>query len=196
MAATPHEQLKQFLQAQYPLPPRVLADFAQAWAPFSAARKALITQAGAREHYLYFVLEGIQRICSQREDEAKEATLVFTYPPSFSGLADAFLHQSPSTFWVECLTPSEFLRISHSDFSRLRQEHAELNDLIVHLAGITLRGLLTRLAELQTLGAEDKFRALLTRSPHLLNLVPHKYLASYLGMDPTTFSKLLGSVRL
>jgi hypothetical protein len=36
----------------------------------------------------------------------------------------------------------------------------------------------------------------LQRSPHILNLVPHKYLASYLGMDATNFSKLLGSVKI
>jgi hypothetical protein len=36
----------------------------------------------------------------------------------------------------------------------------------------------------------------LRTSPHLLNLVPHKYLASYLGIDAATFPKLLGSVRI
>jgi hypothetical protein len=37
---------------------------------------------------------------------------------------------------------------------------------------------------------------LLKRSPHVLRLIPHKYLASYLGIDATTFSKLLGTIRL
>jgi len=44
--------------------------------------------------------------------------------------------------------------------------------------------------------AEQKFRKLLTRSPQVLQLIPHKYLASYLGIDPATFSKLLGTVKL
>jgi len=60
----------------------------------------------------------------------------------------------------------------------------------------TLAGVLARQIELQSLSAEQRFRALMARSPHLLQLVPHKYLASYLGLDPTNFSKFLGSIRL
>ena len=156
----------------------------------------MITAMGERERYIYFVVEGIQRICYLTADGSKEATVIFTYAPSFSGLADAFLHQEPSDFYVECLTPSRFLRINHTDFTRLRLAHPALHEMIIWLAGVTMRGLLTRMAELQTLSAEEKFRSLLTRSPHLLNLIPHKYLASYLGIDPTTFSRLLGKVRL
>jgi CRP-like cAMP-binding protein len=59
-----------------------------------------------------------------------------------------------------------------------------------------LKGVLERQVELQSFSAEEKFRQLLTRSPQVLNLIPHKYLASYLGLDATTFSKLLGRVRL
>jgi hypothetical protein len=36
----------------------------------------------------------------------------------------------------------------------------------------------------------------LQRSPHILQLVPHKYLANYLGIDATNFSKLLNRVRI
>ena len=57
-------------------------------------------------------------------------------------------------------------------------------------------GVLERQIELQCFSAEEKFKTLLKRSPHVLNLIPHKYLASYLGIDATNFSKLLGSVRL
>ena len=57
-------------------------------------------------------------------------------------------------------------------------------------------GLLTRMAELQCYTAEEKFKALLRRSPHVLNLVPHRYLANYLGIDAATFSRLLASVRI
>ena len=57
-------------------------------------------------------------------------------------------------------------------------------------------GTLERQIELMIYTAEEKFKTLLTRSPHILQLVPQKYLASYLGIDATTFSKLLGTVKL
>jgi hypothetical protein len=61
---------------------------------------------------------------------------------------------------------------------------------------ISLSGLLERIVDLQSYSSEEKFRKLLQRSPHILQLVPQKYLASYLGIDATNFSKLLNSVRI
>lgn len=60
----------------------------------------------------------------------------------------------------------------------------------------TLSGLLERLVELQCFSSEEKFRKLLKRSPHILQLVPHKYLANYLGIEATNFSKLINKVKI
>ena len=59
-----------------------------------------------------------------------------------------------------------------------------------------LAGVLERQVELLKFSAEEKFRILLKRSPQVLQMIPHKYLASYLGIDASTFSKLLSSVRI
>ena len=59
-----------------------------------------------------------------------------------------------------------------------------------------LTGLIQRHYELLALSMEERFKALMQRSPHLLNMVPQKYLASYLGIDSTNFSKLLGKVKI
>jgi hypothetical protein len=57
-----------------------------------------------------------------------------------------------------------------------------------------ISGLEERLVEIQCFNSEDKLRSLLKRSPHILQLVPHKYLASYLGIDATNFSKLINKI--
>jgi hypothetical protein len=57
-----------------------------------------------------------------------------------------------------------------------------------------ISGLEERLVEIQCFNSEDKLRSLLKRSPHILQLVPHKYLASYLGIDATNFSKMMGKI--
>jgi len=43
---------------------------------------------------------------------------------------------------------------------------------------------------------ETRFRHFMKRSPHLLNQIPHKDLASYLRINPTNFSKLLAKVKI
>jgi CRP-like cAMP-binding protein len=191
-----HQALQQFFDSIQPVPVKVWEACLPAWQPFSAKRRTILTAAGERERYLYFVLDGIQRVYYLSAKGDKEATLVFTYPPSLSGIADAFLSQQPSRFYLETITASTFLRIPQEVFMQQCEQYPEINKLVYLLAATTLGGVLLRQAELQTDGAEAKFRALLTRSPHMLNLIPHKYLASYLGIDPTTFSKLLGKVKL
>jgi CRP-like cAMP-binding protein len=79
---------------------------------------------------------------------------------------------------------------------QLMNVYPNIQRMILQLSALALKGVLERQIELQCFSAEQKFKTLLTRSPHVLQIIPHKYLASYLGIDATTFSKLLGSVRL
>jgi len=187
--------LKTFVTAISPLTKEEWDAFETIWQPFTCKRKTLLTTAGESERYLYFVIEGVQRgyaITSRGE----EATIVFTYPYSFSGVADAFLTQTPSAYFLETLTSSEFLRTTHQRLEVLMFQYPAIQTMILKATAWAFKGVLERNVELQVLSAEEKFRKLLTRSPQVLNLIPHKYLASYLGMDATTFSKLLSSVRI
>lgn len=189
------QHLQLFVNRIHPLQQNEWDAFAAIWQPFEAKRKVLLTSAGEKERYLYFVTEGVQR-SFYLSDDHKEATIVFTYPFSFSGVADSFLTQTPSLFYFETLTKSSFLRTTHKQVEELLKAYHNIETFIRIITSATLKGVLERQVEIQCYSAEQKFRALLKRSPHVLQLIPHKYLASYLGIDATTFSKLLGSVRL
>lgn len=172
----------------------VWSDFATCWKPFSVKRKQLITSAGQQESYLYFVTEGVQRIFYL--EAKKESTLVLTYAPSFGGVMDSFLLQAPSRFYYESLTPSVFLRADYETFAKAMEKHPPIAELVRKGITQSFSGLLERMVELQCFSSEEKFRKLLQRSPHILTLVPHKYLANYLGIDATNFSKLINTVRI
>ena len=191
----PHTELYRFVQALYALKEPEWEAFAAIWQPFTCKRKTVLTAAGETERHLYFVLEGVQR-GFYLGDRQQEATIVFTYPFSFSGIADSFLTQTPSAYFLETLTGSRFLRTSYQQVQGLVQQYPAVQYLLLKATAFALKGVLARQIELQCFSAEEKFRQLLTRSPQVLNLIPHKYLASYLGIDPATFSKLLRSVRI
>lgn len=164
------------------------------WSSIDIGRKQLLTRQGEIEKYIYFVLEGVQRAYVEHRD--KDATLVFSYEGSFSGIVDSFLLQSPSKYFLETITSSRMLRMHYNDYTRLISEYRSIDSWVRNALSHTLSGTLERNIELLSFSAEERFKILLTRSPHVLNLIPHKYLASYIGVDPTTFSKLLGKVRL
>jgi CRP-like cAMP-binding protein len=186
--------LKQHIRSLHPLDDAALQAFTEAWTEVSVPRRSILTRAGDTEHYLYFILEGIQR--AVYEHEGREATLVFTYPPSFSGIVDSFLSRRPAQYHLEALTASRCMRLHFDALRRLLQSYPAIHDWMHAALANVLTGVLLRQAELQTANAETRFRALMQRSPHLLNAIPHKYLASYLGLDAATFSKLLGRVRI
>jgi CRP-like cAMP-binding protein len=171
-------------------------DFEVLWQPFTSKRKTILTMAGETEKYLYFVAEGVQRAFYLKEDKDKDATLVFTYTGSFSGVLDSFLLQQPSKYFLETLTSSSFIRTTFEQLNALMKMHHNVESFVRKSLSYTLDGVLERQIEMQCFTAEEKFRVLFRRSPHVLQKIPHKYLASYLGIDATTFSKLLGSVRI
>ena len=112
------------------------------------------------------------------------------------GVLDALLLQQPSRYFYETLTPSLFLRAPWVELDRLMRERPGIEFMV--RKGIThaLSGLLERLAELQCYTVEEKFNKVRQRSPHIFQLVPHKYIASYLGMDATNFSKLINKQKI
>ena len=189
------ELLKSFLGKLHPVTADELDVFTASWQPVTFKRKTILTTAGETEKYLYFVTEGVQRAFYLGDDN-REATIVFTSPPSFSGVADSFLTQTPSLYFLETITASRFLRIGYEEVQQHLKNIPHLQQLFFKATAFALRGALERHIELQCFSNEEKFKTLLKRSPHILNLVPHKYLASYLGMDATNFSKLLSSVRI
>lgn len=191
----PTAQLKQLVTSIHPFTDDEWHQFSLLWKPFEAKRKEQLTIPGQTEKYLYFVVEGVQRVY-YFDDQNREATLVFTYPPSFGGVLDSMIHEVPSKYYYETLSPSSFLRASFSEIETLSKEIIGIEILIRKGVVQALSGVLERLVEVQSFSSEDRFKKLLQRSPHILQLVPHKYLASYLGIDPTNFSKLINKIKI
>jgi len=169
--------------------------FSSIWESYSAKRKTVITSQGDTERYLYFVLEGVQRVY-YLDALGREATLVFTYPPSFGGVIDSLLLHQPSRYFYETITSSKFLKAPFAKLEKLLNASPDLERIFRQGTAGALSGVLERLVELQCYSSEEKFRKLLARSPHILKVVPHKYLANYIGIDATNFSKLMNKIQI
>jgi CRP-like cAMP-binding protein len=187
--------LYQTIQAIYPLDEPTFEAFFATFKPYSAKRKQLLTVAGEVEKHLYFVVEGLQRMY-YLDEQQREATLLFSYSSNFGGVLDSMMSQQPSRYYYETLTPSILLRASFSQIELLINTYPDIEILLRKGLTGAFSGILERLVELQCFSSEEKFRQLLKRSPHILQIVPHKYLANYIGIDASNFSKLLNSIKI
>ena len=157
-------------------------------------KNEFITQPGQIQRELLFCEEGVQM--SYFETEEKIHVIAFTYPPNPCAIPESFNSQTPSRYYLKCLTDSAFKSISYEQLQKLFYESQQLERLFRKMTEVILGGVLNRHMELQSLTIEQRYLNFCKRSPHLLQLVPHKYIASYLGIDSTNFSKLYNSVKI
>jgi len=168
--------------------------FLSLWSEHTFKQNELITEAGSIEKYFYVVLEGVQDIYLLNQ-KGEKVVLGFSYSESPSGVFDSFIYQKPSDTFLEALRPSRMLAISRSDYLSLFDKNSNFHQWAHHFFRDILFGRLFREVELLTLTAEERYVAFMQRCPEELQVIPQKYLASYLNMKPETFSRLRASVR-
>lgn len=152
-----------------------------------------ITIPGQVQRSLYFVRKGVQMSYFDAGD--KTHVIAFTYPPNFCAIPESFSSQAPSKYFLTCLTDTEADALSFEDLQALFDCSRQLERLFRRMTEAVLSGVINRHMERHSMTIEERYLAFCQRSPHLLQLVPHKYIASYLGIDPTNFSKLFNTVK-
>lgn len=160
----------------------------------SFAKGEAIIVPGQVQRELYFVDSGVQMSYVDAAD--KPQVIAFTYSPNLCAIPDSFQFQAPSKYFLSCLTQSELEYISFDGLQKLFDQSQHIERLFRKMTEAVLAGVLNRHVELHSLTMEERFRAFCRRSPQLLNLVPHKFIASYLGIDPTNFSKLYNHIKI
>ncbi len=186
--------INQFLSQIHPIEEELLTEFTSLWKDCEVPKKTIMTGEGEIESGFYYVVEGIQKAYFMHEGRAH--VVAFTYSPSFSGIPGSFVQQRPSKYYLETITASKFKRISYENYQRMLNMHRPIETLFRKAMEHFLVGMIDRHAELMAYDIETRFRTFTKRSPHLIQMVSQKDLASYLRIDPTNFSKLITSVRI
>ncbi|MCR6641237.1 MAG: Crp/Fnr family transcriptional regulator [Sporocytophaga sp.] len=153
----------------------------------------LLTAPGQIQKELYFVKNGVQM--SYFEAPNKSHVIAFTYFPNLCAMPESFSLQMPSRYYLSCLTDSELEYLTYDELQKLFDQSQEIERLFRKMTEAVLAGMINRHIELHSMSIEDRYKTFCQRSPHLLQEVPHKYIASYLGIDPTNFSKLYNRVK-
>ena len=149
---------------------------------------------GEVEQHFYFILEGVHRLYFV-DRQGREVSVGFAYAPSYSGVADSLIYQTPSHYGLQALTPGTMLALHHDDLNDLFDRYRVMDRWGRLLWQDILVGRGKREREMMSMTAEERYQRLLRESPQVLQLIPQKHLASYLGMTPETFSRLRQRVR-
>jgi CRP-like cAMP-binding protein len=143
--------------------------------------------------YLAFVQQGIFRVYML---DAKGREVITWF--SFNGMVITdmlgYYTTGKAQFYVEALDNSLLYKVDKSDLDELYRLQPSYNNFGRRFAEEALTMLMERTLSLHTKSAEERYTELL-QIPDLIQKVPLKYLATYLGITDTSLSRIRKKIR-
>ncbi|WP_199724518.1 Crp/Fnr family transcriptional regulator [Taibaiella sp. KBW10] len=161
----------------------------QYFEPVLYPKNRVIEEEGKIPGYLYFIVSGFIRLF-HFNDKGEELTTHINCPPGFITSYSNFATQKKSDENLECVTQCELLRITKSDLDTFIEQSAAFKDFSIRVFQQSLSYNETRAKELATLNAERRYLKLMEEHPEVLQNVPMQYIASFLGMNPKSLSRI------
>ena len=172
------------------LTPEEQAHFLAMLKPKSIKRKEMHLQEGEVCRYSTFVLQGCLRSYSL-DKNGFEHVMAFAPPGWWIADMYSFISQKPGTLYIEALEPSELLLLSKTDQEKLYAEIPKFERFFRILIEKSLVSSQQRLLDNLSLPAQERFRNFCKKYPSLVNCLPRKQIASFLGVTPEFFSKMM-----
>lgn len=156
-----------------------------------AAKARFITEGEVADR-LGFVETGLLRSHIYTEG-GRDVTLSFFHEGTVAIAPESFDHGEPAGEYVTAYEDSKLLTITRRRFRELGERVPVWHRIGREVAAIKNRRLLQRVIQFQTLTAAERYESFLEEYPGLLLRVPLGHVASYLGMDIATLSRLRSS---
>ena len=176
------------LRQLHPLSPEIesfLKERVKAW---PVKKRKLILKEGALCDHIYFIIKGAVRgyIREGQKDITTWITVENELVTSIFGLNE----RSPAIENIQALENCDLLVMTYGDLQELYERYPQANMvarvlLQRYYADAEKRAFIARLTK-----AENKYQHFLLRHRHLVNRIPLKYIASYLGMTLETLSRI------
>lgn len=151
-------------------------------------RQFILQQSDSCQHYT-FVAQGCFRKF-QLDKKGTEHNLQFAAENDWLIEIASFYHQQPSRVYIEALEPSVILQINKADLFELFTHNPKFDR---HFRVITENRCMeqeNRILQAISSTAQERYVAFLAQYPTLLQRLPNRQIASYLGITPEFLSKL------
>ena len=151
--------------------------------------KTILLSAGEVATCTYFVNSGILRSFNIN-DNIIEHVLHFACEGWWIGDMYSYISEKPGNLFIEVLEDAEVVIITKENHQKLYQEIPKLERFFRILAENSLVAHQERLMDNLSLTAEERFEKFCFKYPTLIQKVPQKHIASYIGVTPEFFSKM------
>ena len=182
------EHVRQFISQHIELTEQEFQKLASKLHPVSFDKKTKLVEIGEVSTTFYFVLKGITRRYFYRGKQEVITHLI--KEGGMMGSVISFLTGEPSRYVLETLEPVTALALAKKDLDELFESDKKWDKFGRKI--ITAFFLQTENQILDNIRytTKERFINFMKQNPDLVLRVPQKYLASYLEIQPETFSRL------
>lgn len=124
------------------------------------------------------------------DEHSKEVILNFALEDYWVGDLESFIFQKPTIYYVQALEESEMLLLSRESFLRANEELPKFKRFHDEKVQRNHYYTLKRLSIAKSATPEEKYLSLMNDQPQLFQRIPLHYIASYLGIEPESLSRL------
>ena len=147
----------------------------------------IISHQGKKEQYLSFMERGLVRYFIPG---LEELTFNFNMDKEFVCAYDSFITRQQSTYSIQAIDVSVLWSISYSDLQKV-YEYTSVGHLLGRYAAENFF-LFKSQRELLLLrfSAKEYYEYLIAHQPEIIQQIPLKYIASYIGITPQALSRI------
>ncbi|MFY8022208.1 MAG: Crp/Fnr family transcriptional regulator [Bacteroidia bacterium] len=178
----------QFFNAE--LSEKIAAEFKQQSFP----KNEFLLKENQVSNAYYFLENGIIRSYAI-DMEGNEISTNFYTAGEFVFEVQSFFLRQASKENIQTITPVNVASISFEKLNQLFHEYPQFREFGRSLLVRGFAGLKSRMLSHITTSAEERYRQLITNKPMLIEHVPLKYIATYLGITDTSLSRIRKEMR-
>ncbi len=182
------DELKRFIDSITPTNKLGWDFFSSKFERRTYKKKTILLRKGKIENYLSFIKQGAVRLYIPKEDN--DVTFKFSFNKEFVTAYDSFLTQKPSVYQIETITDTTLFRISYQNLQEVYDKTENGNIIGRKIAETLLIKKTQRELSLLNQTAEQRYLDLLSNYPQLLQEIPLKYIATYIGITPQALSRI------
>jgi CRP-like cAMP-binding protein len=153
-------------------------------------KKQFLNQEGDITKGPVFVTEGILRSYSL-DKNGFEHVIQFAPPGWWIGDMNSMVKQQPGILYCDALEDSEVLWLWKSDLDKLYVTVPKFERFFRILAENSIGSFQVRLVNILSLSAKERYASFCQLYPSLIDCLPQKQVASYIGVTPEFLSKML-----
>lgn len=150
-------------------------------------KKQLITKEGEIEDYFNFITKGLARKYYKKGNQ--EINVQISTEGHIIHAQESFHSRTPSEYFIEAIEPTTIVSITYDNLEKIYSQSHKMERLgrlvITFTMIIKDRWLMNMLKHTP----RERFLDFVHKNPELLQRVPQRYLASYLNIQPETFSR-------